>query len=97
MKPFYVYMLRCSDCSYYIGHTDDLEKRLAEHQAGFYAGYTSTRLPVDLVFSQTFYSRDEAITVEQQIKKWRRSKKEALINENWQTIKLLSKRISKNS
>jgi len=46
---FYAYMLRCSDGSYYIGHTDDLDYRLAQHQAGTLGGYTSKRRPVTLV------------------------------------------------
>lgn len=45
----YVYILRCADGSYYTGSTSDLEHRLAEHGAGFYGGYTSKRLPVELV------------------------------------------------
>lgn len=49
---FWVYILRCADNSYYTGHIDNLEKRIAEHQAGEIEGYTSTRLPVLLVFSQ---------------------------------------------
>lgn len=54
---FWVYILRCRDGSYYTGHTDNLEKRVAEHQAGLCEGYTGSRLPVELVFSQEFASR----------------------------------------
>lgn len=88
---FYVYILRCSDGSYYIGHTDELEKRIAEHKIGACPGYTSTRLPVDLVFHQEFASRDEAFSVERQIKKWNRRKKEALIQRDFALLSLLSK------
>ena len=49
MLPFYVYMVRCRDGSYYIGHTDDLERRIAEHNCGMTSGYTTTRLPVQLM------------------------------------------------
>src|SRR5579885_856522 len=49
---FWVYMLECSDGSYYIGHTDDPEKRFGQHQAGLIPGYTHTRRPVTLVYSQ---------------------------------------------
>jgi len=94
MKDFFVYILKCRDGSYYVGHTDDIEIRIAEHQAGSYAGYTSKRLPVQLVYAKTFYSRDEAISAEQQIKKWKRIKKEALIKEDWNNIKFHSKRKS---
>ena len=55
---FWVYILRCADESYYTGHTDDLEKRIGEHERDEVKGYTFTRLPVALVFSQEFPSRD---------------------------------------
>ena len=74
MNCFYVYILRCSDFSYYIGHTDDLEKRLAEHDTGQYGSYTAQRLPVELVFMQEFATRDEAFAIEHKIKKWTRMK-----------------------
>ena len=57
---FWVYILRCADNSYYTGHTDNLEERLAKHQAGEFGGYTSTRLPVELLFSEEFPTREEA-------------------------------------
>ncbi len=88
MEYFYVYILKCADDSYYIGHTDDLEKRIAEHKSGLLAGYTASRLPVKLVFSAQFNSRDDAFSVEHQIKKWSRIKKEALIKGDF---KLLTK------
>ena len=55
----YVYMLRCADNSYYIGSAtgEDLAPRIAQHQAGSFAGYTSTRLPVTLVWSEYFARR----------------------------------------
>ena len=59
---FHVYILQCADGSYYTGHTDNLEKRLASHQAGDIAGYTSKRLPVKLVFSQSMPTREEALS-----------------------------------
>lgn len=80
MRSFFVYILKCNDDSYYVGHTDDLEQRLGQHQTKTYPGYTSSRLPVQLVYSQTFESRDEAFGVERQMKKWSRKKKEALIS-----------------
>jgi len=58
---FWVYILRCADCSYYTGHTDNLERRVAEHSSGAIPGcYTFKRRPVELVFSSTFPTRDEA-------------------------------------
>ena len=71
---FWVYILKCADGSYYTGHTDNLEKRVGEHRSGALGGYTSTRLPVELVFSQDFSSREEALTSERQIKGWSRKK-----------------------
>ena len=58
--PYHVYILRCSDGSYYIGHTDSLEARLAAHQSRHIKGYTHTRRPVTLVFTQEFATREEA-------------------------------------
>lgn len=76
---FWVYMLRCADDSFYVGHTDDLELRLAQHHGGFFGGYTSTRRPVTLVFAQEFPTRDDAIGREHQLKGWSRVKKRALV------------------
>jgi predicted GIY-YIG superfamily endonuclease len=87
---FWVYILRCADGSYYTGHTDNLEKRIAEHQAGEIEGYTSTRLPVKLVFSQEFSSREEVLTCERQIKGWNRKKQEALMRGDWAEVSRLA-------
>ena len=76
---FYTYILRCNDGSYYTGHTDDLEVRLAQHKTGALGGYTAKRLPVELVWSDTFPTRDEAFAAERQIQGWSRAKKEALL------------------
>ena len=54
---FWVYILSCADGSYYTGHTDNLESRIAQHQAGECEGYTATRLPVELVWSQECVTR----------------------------------------
>ncbi len=87
---FWVYILRCADGSYYTGHTEDLEKRLAGHNSKQYAGYTSTRLPVTLVFSQEFPSREEALASERQIKGWSRKKKEAMMRGDWNEVSRLA-------
>ncbi len=91
MKPFWVYILRCSDGSYYVGHTDDLEKRVAEHQLGAIPGHTTNRRPVTLVFASETVTRDEAISTEMRIKGWTRAKKEALIQGDWARLKSLSR------
>ncbi len=82
----WVYILRCSDRSYYIGSTTDLERRLWEHQTGFYKGYTSSRLPVELVWSADFPTEHDAFLFERQVKGWTRAKKEALIQGEWNRI-----------
>jgi tRNA/rRNA methyltransferase len=92
MQDFFVYILKCNDGSYYVGHTDNMEKRLSEHQLKKFDTYTSKRLPVELIFVQVFGTRDEAFAAERQIKKWTRKKKEALINGDWSQLKLLSKK-----
>jgi predicted GIY-YIG superfamily endonuclease len=88
---FWVYILRCADGSYYTGHTDDLELRIAKHQAGEIVGYTQTRLPVVLVFSEECSSRNDAFVRERQLKGWSRKKKEALIRGDWSEISRLAR------
>lgn len=66
--PFWTYMLHCADRSFYVGHTDNLETRIGQHEAGQITGYTQTRLPVKLVWSQSFGTRIEALEAERQIK-----------------------------
>jgi putative endonuclease len=90
MKDYFVYILKCSDDSYYTGVTNNLEKRVNEHQSGKIKGYTSSRLPVKLVFSETFSDIHQAIRFEKQIKGWSRKKKEALIHRNFDLLVTLS-------
>lgn len=92
MKTYYVYILKCSDNSYYIGITNDVDKRFGEHQQGINPGsYTYKRRPVELVFFEPFNSPIDAITFEKRIKGWSRKKKEALIERNWDKLKHHSK------
>jgi tRNA/rRNA methyltransferase len=79
VRPFFTYMLRCADGSYYVGHTDDVERRITQHETGVGSGYTATRLPVQLVWFEEFPTREEAKAAEAQVKNWSRRKKEALI------------------
>ena len=90
--PFAAYLLRCSDGSFYVGHTDDLEQRIAQHQRGDISGYTQTRRPVQLVWSEHFPTREEALAAEQQVKGWSRAKKEALIAGDWEQVRRLASR-----
>ncbi len=89
---FYAYMLLCSDGTYYVGQTDDLERRLAEHKSGRYTGYTYKRRPVELVWNDYFQTRDDAKTVEKQLKGWSKAKKKALIDGDWERISELAKK-----
>ncbi|WP_138433107.1 GIY-YIG nuclease family protein [Winogradskyella algicola] len=91
MRLYYVYILKCSDGSYYTGMTNDLERRLIEHQTKASYGYTYKRLPVKLVWYLECSKPDEAIGIEKKIKGWSRKKKEALINENWDDLVRFSK------
>jgi len=80
MKRYYVYILKCSDTTYYTGVTSDIEKRFTEHKTGKYKGsYTYFRRPVELIYYAEFKDIDKAIATEKQIKKWSKVKKEALI------------------
>ena len=88
---FYAYLLRCSDGSYYAGHTDDIEIRFAQHQTGALGGYTSRRRPVVLVWSDSFMTRDDAFAAERKLKGWSRAKKEALIAGAWVRISALAR------
>ncbi|RHW17603.1 rRNA methyltransferase [Sphingomonas gilva] len=89
---FFAYVLRCSDGTYYTAHTEDLDFRFAQHQAGEIAGYTQTRRPVTLMWSESFPTREEAIRVELQVKNWSRAKKEALFRGDWATLSAAAKK-----
>jgi putative endonuclease len=90
----FVYMLRCADRSYYVGCAtgEGLDRRIAEHQRGAYPGYTESRRPVRLVWSEYFDRVTDANTAERQIKGWSRAKKEALIDSDWAAIQRLARR-----
>lgn len=90
MKDYFVYILECSDESYYTGVTNNLARRVAEHNSGIIKGYTSKRLPVKLVFSERFLDINDAIRLEKQLKGWSRKKKEALIAGNFDLLVELS-------
>ncbi|MBI5268190.1 MAG: GIY-YIG nuclease family protein, partial [Burkholderiales bacterium] len=90
MKPFFVYLLRCADGSYYAGHTDDLDARMRQHHAGT-LGYTSERRPLELAWAGEFETRAGALAFEQQIKGWSRAKKEALIRGDWDAVQRLAR------
>jgi putative endonuclease len=90
----YVYILHCADGSYYVGSAtgQDLSPRVDAHNAGSYPGYTFTRRPVVLVWSEYFDRITDGIAAERQIKGWSRSKKEALMRSDWTNLSQLSRR-----
>ena len=88
----FVYRLRCADGHYYVGSTRaDLERRVAEHNDGSLGGYTKSRRPVRLVFSQEFDRITDAIAAERQLKGWGRAKKEALARGDLVSLRALSR------
>src|SRR5690348_16040664 len=88
---FWVYIVRCNDDSYYTGHTDNLELRVAGHNADKFRGFTFSRRPVELVFYQECVCRDDAFRLERQIKGWSRAKKQAMIRKDWDKISQLAR------
>jgi putative endonuclease len=92
----YLYILRCSDGSFYTGTArTGLERRVSEHNSGHYDGYTASRRPVTLIFSQWFDRITDAIAAERQVKGWSRKKKEALIRGDFEDLRTLSRRRSR--
>jgi putative endonuclease len=88
---FWAYLLRCNDGSFYAGHTDNLDARVAQHVAGRGCDYTARRQPVAFAWAQDFPTRIEALESERRIKGWSRAKKEALIAGDWDRIGQLSR------
>jgi putative endonuclease len=90
----YIYMLRCAVGSYCVGSAtgDDLGPRVNQHNAGSYKGYTFSRRPVVLVWSEYFDRITDGIAVERQPKGWSRAKKEALLRSDWAKVSQLSRR-----
>ncbi len=94
---YYVYILRCNDNTYYTGVTNDVVRRLSEHQEGKDSNsYTFKRKPVQLVFYTEFSNIEVAIEKEKQIKKWSKNKKEALIDGKYELLPNLAKKEFKN-
>jgi putative endonuclease len=93
-----VYILECSDGSYYTGVTNNIERRFKEHESGLNKTcYTFTRRPLKLAFYMNFQSPLEAIFWEKKIKRWSRNKKKAIIEGNWEDLHDYSKCSNKTS
>ncbi|WP_114226420.1 MULTISPECIES: GIY-YIG nuclease family protein [Sphingomonas] len=88
---FWVYIVRCSDGSFYTGHTDNLEKRVGEHNSGIGGDWTRRRRPVSLVWCEVLPTRQEAYEAERRIKPWSRAKKEGLIARDWARVSHFAK------
>lgn len=92
MKVYTVYILHCSDGTYYTGVTNNIESRVYQHNKGTNPdSYTYKRRPVQLAFYHHFDDPVQAIEFEKKVKGWRREKKEALINDEWEKLPELSK------
>ena len=93
MKVYYVYILKCSDDTYYTGFTSNLESRIEQHRQGKHSdSFTFKRRPVELVFQSEFTNVEIAIETEKQIKIWSRVKKEALIAGEFEKLPNLAKK-----
>ena len=91
----YLYVIKCSDGSLYVGTTrTSLEARIAQHNAGTFAGYTQSRRPVELVFSEWFDRITDAIAAERKLKGWSRAKKLAFIRGDFASLMSLARRRS---
>lgn len=88
----WMYILQCSDGSYYVGSTVDIQLRLWQHQQGEGAKYTARRLPVELVYTEEYPRIDEAYHREKQVQGWSRAKKEALIRGNFDEVSQQAKK-----
>ncbi|BCU53245.1 UPF0213 protein [Staphylococcus auricularis] len=81
MDKHYVYIVECNDGSLYTGYAKDVTQRVKTHNAGKGAKYTKTRMPVDLVYQETYDTKSEALKREYQIKQYSRKQKLRLIRE----------------
>lgn len=88
---FTLYILECRDGTLYIGHTDNLDERMSQHDSGMADSYTSTRRPLRLIHAQEFESRYEALAMERKLKGWSRAKKLGYITGDWNAIRVLAR------
>jgi len=88
-----MYILLCSNGTYYTGSTKDLQNRIKEHQLGKGANHTKKQLPIELVYFEEYIKVSDAFKREKQVQKWRREKKEALINGELSLLPVLAKKV----
>ncbi len=91
LKMWYLYILKCGDGSLYTGVTPDLQRRIKSHNDGSGGRYTRCRLPVSLIYSESYSTKSEALKRELQVKGWSKKKKLALIHQDLERLKRLSK------
>ncbi|TGK49505.1 GIY-YIG nuclease family protein [Leptospira bouyouniensis] len=89
----YMYILVCSDGSYYTGSTKYLSKRIDQHQRGEGSNYTKKRLPVKLIYFEAYTRIDHAFYREKQVQGWSRKKKESLMRQDFHHLKLQAKKV----
>ena len=89
---YYIYIIKCKNGSYYIGHTNDLKRRMKDHQAGYGSKFTTDNQTDAPLYFEEFNSRSEAMKRETQLKKWSKAKKKALIESDLEKLHELSKR-----
>ena len=87
---FTVYLLECADGTLYVGHTDNLDLRMHQHDLGIKGCYTSTRRPLRLFHAEAFETRYEAIVIERKLKGWSRAKKFAYVRGDWEEVHRLA-------
>ena len=88
----WMYILECADGSYYVGSTKNLDQRIAQHQSGNGSRYTSSRLPVKLVYGEEYERVADAYYREKQVQNWSKAKREALINGEYEKLPALAKK-----
>ncbi len=93
MNIGFLYILKCNDGSFYTGSTNNLERRLEEHQQGIGANYTSKRLPLELVYYEIYDKVEHAFYREKQIQRWTHKKKEALVKGEFNKLPILAKKV----
>ena len=87
-RPFVLYILQCADGTLYVGHTDDLDERMRQHDSGVADAYSAARKPLGLI--QEFETRYEALAMERKLKGWSKAKKLAYIAGDWNAVGALS-------
>ena len=78
----YIYIVKCADGTYYTGYTNDLERRIKQHNEGEGAKYTKGRRPVKLVHSEQFETKSKAMKREYEIKQFKQERKIEIINQD---------------